>query len=145
MAANPYAQGLGRRAANSVLLTPLSFLVRSARVYPDPIAVVHGARRHGRAQTARAVAGWPRRHGGAMLADTPGMIDAHFGVPMAGGGFHGGDLAVVHPDGYVEIRDRSKDIIFSGGENTSSLEVEDVPDRHPAALACAVVARPDPT
>ena len=61
-----------------------------------------------------------------------------------GGWFHSGDLAVVEPDGYVKIRDRSKDIIISGGENISSLEVEDVIYRHPAVLACAVVARPDP-
>jgi fatty-acyl-CoA synthase len=63
---------------------------------------------------------------------------------LAGGWFHSGDLAVVQPDGYVKIRDRSKDIIISGGENISSLEVEEVLYRHPAVLACAVVARPDP-
>jgi len=60
-----------------------------------------------------------------------------------GGWFHSGDLAVMHPDGYVKIRDRSKDIIISGGENISSLEVEDVLYRHPAVLAAAVVAKPD--
>ncbi len=59
------------------------------------------------------------------------------------GWFHTGDLAVLHPDGYVKIKDRSKDIIISGGENISSLEVEDVIYRHPAVLACAVVAAPD--
>ena len=63
---------------------------------------------------------------------------------FAGGWFRSGDLAVLQPDGYVKIRDRSKDIIISGGENISSLEVEDVLYRHPAVLACAVVARPDP-
>ena len=62
---------------------------------------------------------------------------------FAGGWFHTGDLAVKHPDGYVKIKDRSKDIIISGGENISSLEVEDVIYRHPAVLACAVVAAPD--
>jgi fatty-acyl-CoA synthase len=62
---------------------------------------------------------------------------------FAGGWFHSGDLAVMHPDGYVKIKDRSKDIIISGGENISSLEVEDVLYRHPAVLAAAVVARPD--
>jgi len=62
---------------------------------------------------------------------------------FAGGWFHSGDLAVTHPDGYVKIKDRSKDIIISGGENISSLEVEDVLYRHPAVLAAAVVARPD--
>jgi fatty-acyl-CoA synthase len=60
-----------------------------------------------------------------------------------GGWFHTGDLAVMEPDRYVKIKDRSKDIIISGGENISSLEVEDALYRHPAVVACAVVARPD--
>jgi fatty-acyl-CoA synthase len=63
---------------------------------------------------------------------------------FAGGWFHSGDLAVMQPDGYVKIKDRAKDIIISGGENISSLEVEDVLYRHPAVLAAAVVAKPDP-
>jgi fatty-acyl-CoA synthase len=63
---------------------------------------------------------------------------------FAGGWFHTGDLAVMEPDRYVKIKDRSKDIIISGGENISSLEVEDAIYRHPAVLACAVVAKPDP-
>jgi fatty-acyl-CoA synthase len=62
---------------------------------------------------------------------------------FAGGWFHSGDLAVAHPDGYIEIKDRSKDIIISGGENISTIEVEDVLYRHPAVLEAAVVARPD--
>jgi len=62
---------------------------------------------------------------------------------FAGGWFHTGDLAVMHPDGYVKIKDRSKDVIISGGENISSLEVEDVLYRHPAVLTAAVVAKPD--
>jgi fatty-acyl-CoA synthase len=62
---------------------------------------------------------------------------------FAGGWFHSGDLAVVDPDGYVRIKDRSKDIIISGGENISSIEVEDVLYRHPAVLTAAVVARAD--
>ncbi len=61
-----------------------------------------------------------------------------------GGWFHTGDLAVIEPDRYVRIKDRSKDIIISGGENISSIEVEDALYRHPAVVACAVVARPDP-
>ncbi|WP_119287537.1 acyl-CoA synthetase [Azohydromonas sediminis] len=61
-----------------------------------------------------------------------------------GGWFHTGDLAVLEPDRYVKIRDRSKDVIISGGENISSIEVEDALYRHPAVLACAVVAKPDP-
>jgi fatty-acyl-CoA synthase len=60
-----------------------------------------------------------------------------------GGWFHSGDLAVMQPDGYVKIKDRSKDIIISGGENISSLEVEDILYRHPAVVGAAVVARPD--
>ena len=62
---------------------------------------------------------------------------------LEGDWFHTGDLAVVFPDGYVKIRDRSKDVIISGGENISSLEVEDVLCRHPAVLGAAVVAQPD--
>jgi fatty-acyl-CoA synthase len=62
---------------------------------------------------------------------------------FAGGWFHTGDLAVLEPDRYVKIKDRSKDIIISGGENISSLEVEDALYRHSAVLSCAVVARPD--
>ena len=62
---------------------------------------------------------------------------------LAGGWFHTGDLAVQHPDGYIEIKDRSKDIIISGGENISTIEVEDVLYRHPAVLEAAVVAKPD--
>jgi fatty-acyl-CoA synthase len=62
---------------------------------------------------------------------------------FAGGWFRSGDLAVVHPDGYLRIKDRSKDIIISGGENISSIEVEDVLYRHPAVMIAAVVAAPD--
>ena len=66
------------------------------------------------------------------------------GKAFAGGWFHTGDLAVLEADRYVKIKDRSKDVIISGGENISSIEVEDALYRHPAVLACAVVARPDP-
>jgi fatty-acyl-CoA synthase len=62
---------------------------------------------------------------------------------FAGGWFHSGDLGVMHPDGYLQLKDRSKDIIISGGENISSIEVEDALYKHPAVAACAVVARPD--
>ena len=62
---------------------------------------------------------------------------------FAGGWFHTGDLAVKHADGYVQIRDRSKDVIISGGENISSIEVEDVLFKHPSVALCAVVAKPD--
>jgi fatty-acyl-CoA synthase len=62
---------------------------------------------------------------------------------FAGGWFHTGDLGVMHPDGYIQLKDRSKDIIISGGENISSIEVEDVLYKHPAVAHCAVVAKPD--
>ncbi len=69
----------------------------------------------------------------------PSATDAAF----KGGWFHTGDLAVRHPDGYVEVKDRAKDIIISGGENVSSLEVEEMLYKHPAIMEAAVVARPD--
>ena len=69
----------------------------------------------------------------------PGATEEAF----AGGWFHSGDLGVMQPDGYVKIKDRSKDVIISGGENISSLEVEEVLYRHPAVMAAAVVAKPD--
>ena len=69
----------------------------------------------------------------------PGATDA----AMAGGWFHSGDLGVMHPDGYLQLKDRSKDIIISGGENISSIEVENTLYRHPAVLEAAVVARSD--
>src|SRR3990172_4182200 len=62
---------------------------------------------------------------------------------LRGGWFHTGDLAVHHPDGYIEIKDRSKDIIISGGENISSLEVEEALYKHPQVMEAAVVAHPD--
>ncbi len=62
---------------------------------------------------------------------------------FAGGWFHSGDLGVLHPDGYIQLKDRSKDVIISGGENISSIEVEDVLYKHPSVAVCAVVAKPD--
>jgi len=62
---------------------------------------------------------------------------------FAGGWFHSGDLGVMHPDGYIQLKDRSKDIIISGGENISSIEVEDALFKHPAVATAAVVAKPD--
>ena len=62
---------------------------------------------------------------------------------LRGGWFHTGDLGVRHPDGYVEIKDRAKDVIITGGENVSSLEVEEVLYKHPGIMEAAVVARPD--
>jgi fatty-acyl-CoA synthase len=69
--------------------------------------------------------------------------EAATSAAFAGGYFHSGDLAVVFPDGYLKIKDRSKDVIISGGENISSIEIEDVLYRHPAVLFAAVVAKPD--
>jgi len=72
------------------------------------------------------------------------LKDAHAtDSAFAGGWFHTGDLAVKHPDGYIQLKDRSKDIIISGGENISSIEVEDALYKHPAVAVAAVVARPD--
>lgn len=71
--------------------------------------------------------------------DNPAATEEAF----AGGWFHSGDLGVVHPDGYIQLRDRAKDIIISGGENISSIEIEGVLYAHNAVAACAVVARPD--
>jgi fatty-acyl-CoA synthase len=65
------------------------------------------------------------------------------GKAFEGGWFHSGDLGVIHPDGYIQLKDRSKDIIISGGENISSIEVEDALYKHPAVQAAAVVAKPD--
>ena len=70
--------------------------------------------------------------------------DAATDEAFRGGWFHTGDLAVVHHDGYLRIKDLSKDIIISGGENISSIEVEDALYRHPEVVAAAVVAQPDP-
>ncbi len=64
---------------------------------------------------------------------------------FAGGWFHSGDLAVIHNDGYIQLKDRSKDIIISGGENISSIEIEEVLHKHPAVNAAAVVAMPNET
>jgi fatty-acyl-CoA synthase len=71
--------------------------------------------------------------------DQPAATDEAF----RGGWFHSGDIAVMHPDGAIELRDRKKDIIISGGENISTIEVEQAVSRHPAVLECAVVAVPD--
>jgi fatty-acyl-CoA synthase len=77
------------------------------------------------------------------------VMTGYFENPQAtaeafrGGWFHSGDLAVWHPDGYIELRDRKKDIIISGGENISTIEVEQVVAKHPAVMECAVVAIPD--
>ena len=77
------------------------------------------------------------------------VMKGYFDDPAAtadafrGGWFHSGDVAVWHPDGAIELRDRKKDIIISGGENISTIEVEQAIARHPAVLECAVVAIPD--
>jgi fatty-acyl-CoA synthase len=113
-------------------------------------------RRHGTAGPARVVDEEGRdvpadgkTMGEIVLAGNTVMA-GYFRNPEAtetafrGGVFHSGDLAVVHPDGQIEIRDRAKDIIITGGENVSSLEVETVLHRHPEVLLAAVVAAPDP-
>src|SRR6185312_13141437 len=86
---------------------------------------------------------------GELLLRSNTMMRGYLKNPKAtraafrGGWFHTGDLAVSHPDGYVEIKDRSKDIIISGGENISSIEVEEALYKHPQVMEAAVVARPD--
>jgi len=62
---------------------------------------------------------------------------------LKNGWFHSGDLAVIHPNGYIQVKDRSKDIIISGGENISSVEIENIIIKHPSVSLAAVVARPD--
>ena len=86
---------------------------------------------------------------GEILTRGPHVMKGYFKNPAATekalkhGWFWTGDIAVKHPDGYIQIKDRSKDVIISGGENISSLEVEEVLYRHPAVMEAAVVARPD--
>lgn len=90
------------------------------------------------------------REVGEIVVRGPTVMDGYYRDPeataeaFAGGWFHTGDLAVVHPDGYVQIVERKKDIIISGGENVSSVEVEGVLYQHPAVLEAAVVGIPDP-
>jgi fatty-acyl-CoA synthase len=86
---------------------------------------------------------------GEVIMRGNNVMLGYFNLPEAtakafeGGWFHSGDLAVMHPDGYIEIRDRAKDIVISGGENVSSIEVEKVLYEHPAVLEAAVVGVPD--
>jgi fatty-acyl-CoA synthase len=86
---------------------------------------------------------------GEVLMRGNNVMKGYFDDPEAtalafeGGWFHSGDIAVMHPDGYIEIRDRKKDVIISGGENISTIEVENAIARHPAVKECAVVATPD--
>ena len=70
--------------------------------------------------------------------------EAATATAFAGGWFHSGDVGVMHPDGYIELRDRKKDIIIAGGENISTIEIEHTITRHPAVHECAVIAIPDP-
>jgi len=92
---------------------------------------------------------WDGRTMGELMLRGNTVMRGYLKNPQAtaaafrGGWFHTGDLGVQHPDGYIEIKDRSKDIIISGGENISSLEVEETLYRHPKVMEAAVVARPD--
>jgi fatty-acyl-CoA synthase len=105
--------------------------------------------------TVLDAAGTPVPRDGATLGEIMhrgnGVMKGYYRNPDAtaeafrGGWFRSGDIAFRHPDGYIRIADRAKDIIISGGENVSSVEVEGVLAHHPAVLLCAVVARPDPT
>ena len=88
-------------------------------------------------------------HPGEIMFRGNGVMKGYYKNPeateeaFAGGFFHSGDVAVQHPDGYVQITDRAKDVIISGGENISSVEVEGVLMAHPSVSLCAVVAKPD--
>ncbi len=114
----------------------VAYVVQEAVMVADPATLAPVAR-DGRTMGEILMRGNITMKG--YLKNAPATEEA-----FAGGWFHTGDLAVQHPDGYVEIRDRSKDIIISGGENISTIEIEDVLYRHPAVLEAAVVARPDP-
>jgi len=93
---------------------------------------------------------WDGKTVGEIVARGNNVMEGYYKQPeetakaMRGGWFHSGDLAVVHPDGYIEIVDRAKDVIVSGGENISSVEVEALLYEHPAVLEAAVVGVPDP-
>jgi acyl-CoA synthetase (AMP-forming)/AMP-acid ligase II len=106
----------------------------------DPVRVVDG---QGREVPADG------RSLGEVLMRGNNVMTGYFDNPeqtaetLAGGWYHSGDLAVRHPDGYIELRDRKKDIIVSGGENISTIEVETAVGRHPAVAAAAVVSTPD--
>jgi acyl-CoA synthetase (AMP-forming)/AMP-acid ligase II len=164
---NPYTAGLERDPANFIALSPMTFLERAASIWPERTAIVHGAIRRDRAETYRRcwlLAGALRGRGigkrdtvAIIAANTLGEVFLRGNNVMkgylknqdatveafTGGWFHTGDLGVWHRDGYLEIKDRSKDIIISGGENISSIEIEDVLYSHPAVLEAAIVARPD--
>ncbi len=116
LARTPYGIGLDKNPANFAPLTPLTFL-------------------HGETMGEIMFRGNMTMKG--YLKNPVATADS-----LAGGWFHSGDLAVVHPDGYFKIKDRAKDVIISGGENISSLEVEDAICHHHAVLAAAVVAQP---
>jgi fatty-acyl-CoA synthase len=106
----------------------------------DPVRVVDGQSREVPADGKSL---------GEVLMRGNNVMTGYFGDPeqtreaLAGGWYHSGDLAVRHPDGYIELRDRKKDIIISGGENISTIEVETAISRHPAVAAVAVVSTPD--
>jgi fatty-acyl-CoA synthase len=123
-----HAQALGRQGVHNIV--------------SDPIRVVDDAMRDVPADGETM---------GEVVMRGNNVMKGYFDDPdtttsaFAGGWFHSGDIAVMHPDGYIELRDRKKDIIISGGENISTIEVEHTISAHPAVLECAVVAIPDET
>lgn len=132
-------------------LTPLSFLERSARVWPDKVAVIYGSQRLTYAELAAEVTRVPADGStmGEIVLRGNTVMPGYYLDPEAtvaafrAGWFHSGDLGVMHPDGYIELRDRAKDIVISGGENISTIEVEQALMSHPGVLEAAVVAVPD--
>src|SRR5438552_917257 len=117
--------------------------------FPWTLSVVAGTHVCLRWVRAKAIYEAMAEHGVTHLCGAPIVMKGYLKNPsatkeaFAGGWFHSGDLGVLHPDGYIQLKDRSKDIIISGGENISSIEVEDALLKHPAVMHAAVVAKPD--
>jgi fatty-acyl-CoA synthase len=124
--AEDYAQRLGRQGVHNIVSDPIRVVDEEMNDVP----------RDGETMGEVVMRGNNVMKG---YYDAPDATEAAF----AGGWFHSGDIGVMHPDGYIEIRDRKKDIIISGGENISTVEIENTICRHPAVLECAVVAVPD--
>jgi fatty-acyl-CoA synthase len=124
--AEAYAQRLGRQGVHNIVSDPIRVVDEEMNDVP----------RDGETMGEVVMRGNNVMKG---YFDAPDATEAAF----AGGWFHSGDIGVMHADGYIEIRDRKKDIIISGGENISTVEIENTICRHPAVLECAVVAIPD--
>jgi fatty-acyl-CoA synthase len=124
--ADEHAQRLGRQGVHNIVSDPIRVVDEHMNDVPRDGATL-----------------------GEVVMRGNNVMKGYFRAPeataaaFAGGWFHSGDLAVWHADGYIELRDRQKDLIISGGENISTIEVENAICRHPSVLECAVVAIPD--